>query len=331
MSLKKSSQIKRVSTPRSIVLGLWSLTAAIALASCSQPATQITTLEVGETPAPQPSDTAQANLVRFGVLVIDNAVSVRQRYAPLLAYLSEATGHPFELVLLTQESQFSSVAAKKIDFVATNSLAAVQLQRLYGAEFLATHSRPQTGTQFSGSIIVREDSNIQTLKDLRGRRVACVNFQTAAAGCVFQIQHLLNEGIDPFTDFEQFIENQSQDNIVLAVLNRTLDAGFVRTGQLEKMVSQQLLANDDDIRVLAPVKDDFYYAHTTALYPEWPVAALQHADPALVSQVKTALMEIESQHPALTAAKLDGFVSATDYSAIDRMIERLRLKSWEIK
>lgn len=267
--------------------------------------------------------------IRVGILTIDSALSVHNRYAPLIDYLSKAIERPFELVPLTQESQFMAVEQNEIDFLVNNPLAAVQVQRLYKTEFLVTHSRPRSGTEFSALIIVKSDSDIQTLEDLRGKRVACVDFETAAAGCLFQVYHLRQEDIDPFRDFDTFIENPSQDNIVLAVLNGTLDAGFIRTGQLEKMLRNDLLPNLDDIRVLEPAKDTFVFTHTTALYPEWPIAALSGTDSDLSDAVQSVLLALSDDHSALAAANIEGFVEATDYQSIHDLIEVLQLKSWD--
>ena len=298
--------------------------------ACSEPSAKITTLEPSDeesTAVTRPAPTEET--VKFGVLSIDSAVSVNERYAPLMDYLTETTGHSFELVPVTQVSQFEAVEAKALDFTTNNPLAAVQLQRLYDTQFLATYSRPKTGLEFSALIIVRDDSDIQSLNDLKDKHVACVNFQTAAAGCIFQIQHLLENGIDPFNDFGQFEENKSQDNIVFAVLNGSLDAGFIRTGQLEIMISRGMLDSAEEIRVLDPRDDGFLYEHTTALYPEWPIAALEETNPELVEAVKTALMAIPPEHPALQAAKIEEFVPTADYNSIEVLIENLQLKSWD--
>ncbi len=267
--------------------------------------------------------------VRFGVLAIDSAVSVNERYSPLLNYLSESIGRPFELVTLSQESQFTKVAENNLDFTTNNPLAAMQIQRLHDTNFLVTHSRPNTGPQFSGLIIVAQNSDIKTIENLKNKRGACVDFETAAAGCIFQIYHLQQKGIDPFRDFSSFVENKSQDNIVFAVLNGTIDVGFIRTGQLEKMVDKGLLSGVDEVRILDPAKDGFYYKHTTELYPEWPIAALANTDPELTKAVEQALLNIPPNHPALQALKIDSFIPAVDYSQINQLIEQLKLRSWD--
>ncbi|MCA1995278.1 MAG: phosphate/phosphite/phosphonate ABC transporter substrate-binding protein [Coleofasciculus sp. S288] len=269
--------------------------------------------------------------VQVGILAIDSSVSINKQYDPLLSYLSEVTHRPFELIPLTQNDQFTKVAEGELDFTLNNPLAAVQLRRLYQTKFLTTLSRLKTGTKLGGVIIVRSDSEIKTVEDLRGKKGACVNFKTAAAGCIFQLYHLRQKGIDPFTDFSSFVENKSQDNIVLAVLNGTIDVGFIRTGQLEKMTAEGTLSSMNELRPLEPVNDDFPNLHTTKLYPEWPFAALKNTDPKLAETVKEALLNIPKNHPALAAAKLERFVPATDYTEVEQLIETLKLKSWDAK
>jgi two-component system, LuxR family, sensor histidine kinase TtrS len=304
-------------------------TFAIGLFGCEQGGQEA--IEVQQNPPSETATVEDSDAIKLGILSIDSAVSVNERYSPLVDYLESVTDYDFTLVSLTQETQFSKTAESSIDFISANPLAAVQIRRLYNTEFLVTHSNAKTGTEFSGLIVVDADSEIKSLEDLRGKRGACVNFQTAAAGCVFQVFHLLEKGIDPYKDFASFVENKSQDNIVLGVLNGTLDFGFIRTGQLENMESKNLIESKDELRVLEPMDDDFFYEHTTKLYPEWPVAALTHVDPQTKLAVKQALLDIPPDHPALKAIGINSFVPAVDYAALDELVVTLKLKSWDVE
>ena len=164
--------------------------------------------------------------VKVGVLAIRSAVAANAQYGQVVEYLQEQLGRPFELVPLGQDELFDAVAAGAVHFALSNPLSSVQLQRLYDTTFLATITRAETGSQFGGLIVVRADSQIDSPEDLRGRSVTCVAFQTAAAGCNFQLFHLRRLGIDP-DEFSMFTEIPSQDNIVLSVLHGDVDAGFM--------------------------------------------------------------------------------------------------------
>ena len=118
-----------------------SLLLIFSFTACQKPKANINTPQTN-TPS-QKSDRAIGEPVRIGVLSIDSAVSVNERYRPLLDYLEETIGRPFELVTLSQESQFTQVEAGNLDFTTNNPLAAVQIRRLYDTEFLVTHSRPK--------------------------------------------------------------------------------------------------------------------------------------------------------------------------------------------
>jgi len=288
--------------------------------------------DIDKTPTPVSTIRAQGNnddVVRVGVLVIRSAVATNAQYGPLVSYLEEIVKRPFELVPLDQEAQFTEVAQGNLQFTFNNPLAGEQLRRLYSTELLATLSRANTGTEFSGLIIVRPDSDINTINDLIGKHGACVAFQTAAAGCAFQIFHLQQNGIDPFTDFASFVEVPSQDNIVLGVLNSTFDVGFVRTGQLEKMVAEETILSINELTILDQTEDDFFYPHTTRLYPEWPFAALANTDSELKGDVREALLALTAEDPAMVTANANTFVPMVDYTAIDELIEALQLRSWD--
>ena len=267
--------------------------------------------------------------IKVGVLAIRSASAANEQYGGIIAHLEAELGQTVELVPVTQESQFTLIESGDLDFTLNNPLAAVQIQRLYGTEFLTTLQRKNTGSFFSGLIIVNNESDIETIEDLKNKKGTCVNQQTAAAGCIFQIHHLQQQGIDPYTDFAQFTETPSQDNIVFGVLNQTFDVGFIRTGQLERMVADGSILTTENFRILDQVQDDFYFPHSTALYPEWPFAAHPNTDPALSQAVQEILLNMQADDPAFDGKNISGFVSVEDYSGIDQLIVSLKLKSWD--
>ncbi len=324
---KKNSQWRSL---KIWALSTWVIVIALILSGCGSSETPTITAPTATSTVPSPITGAGAP-VRVGILVNQSVTATNSQYGGLMAYLSEATGRPFKIVPLTAENQLSSVEQKGMEFFFTNPIAAVRAQRLYGVNFLATLSRRNSGTKFSALIIARKDSNFNTIEDMRGKRGGCFSFTTSAAGGAFQIYELLQRGFDPFKDFSSFVELSSQENVVLGVLNGTLDVGFVRTGMVEDMQRAGTLtqADVDAISIVNRVDDDFFYQHSTALYPEWPFAALAGTDADLSEAVKTALLTIPPDHPALESAKLAGFAPAEDYSSIVSVIETLKLPGWD--
>ncbi|MEO1350190.1 MAG: phosphate/phosphite/phosphonate ABC transporter substrate-binding protein [Cyanobacteria bacterium J06635_15] len=320
--------MKTLSTRRfhqiAILMGLFTVL-MVPLASCSS------NNNASDSASPSnATDRGPDDAVQVGVLVIRNIESVREQYDPILDYLSKEIGRPVELVPLAQTTQFLEVAQGTLDFVISNPLASVQMRRLYNTELIITQSQPNTGAQFAGQIIVKSDSDISSIEDLKGKNGACVSLETAAAGCLFQVLHVQQNDVNPFLDFDSLLEIPSQNDIVLNVVNGEIDFGFVRTGQLETMVKSGLIADTSQVRVLEPKQEDgFIYEHTTRLYPTWAVSATSSAPPALVESVQQALLNMPPDSPALEAANLESFVPAADYAAVDQLISELQLRSWD--
>ncbi len=316
-----------------ILLLLFTGIIILLLSACSSTTVEESTPEtavLNPTPTAQSAETT-GNTVRVGILTNRSLSVVNSQWGPLMDYLGNETGDTYVLVPLNFNDLLSQVERKRIDFVFANPLVSTQAQLLYDTELLATLAYADTGSQFGGLIIVQNDSDIETLDDLRGRTVACVDFKTAAGGCTFQIFHLLEEGIDPFVDLAEFTETGSQDNVVFAVLNGTVDAGFIRTGQLEAMVSEGTIMNINEVGILAQAEDDYVYPHTTQLYPEWAFAATNGTDTGLTNAVSTALLNLPDDHPVLETAGVAGFVAPLDYTPIVDMIKALNLPGSEVE
>jgi len=98
---------------------------------------------------------------------------------------------------------------------------------------------------------------------------------------------------------------------------------------LERMVSEGTLLSIDELMIFDQAEDDFFFPHTTRLYPEWPMAALAGTDPELATAVQEALLALTPEHPSMVNAKATGFVSNVDYAPLDELIVQLQLPGWD--
>lgn len=92
----------------------------------------------------------------------------------------------------------------------------------------------------------------------------------------------------------------NQEDIVEGVLSGRWDVGFVRTGQIERMLDDDGEFLDPDLfKVLDPkiyvmdTGDLFPFLHSTPVFPEWPLFAKQDVDRMVSEEVQLALINFE--------------------------------------
>jgi phosphonate transport system substrate-binding protein len=104
-----------------------------------------------------------------------------------------------------------------------NTFNYVLAHEKYGVEVQLVTLRFDLST-YKGQIIVRADSGITSLQDLKGK-VMCWVDPNSTSGYIIPRIMLKANGIDPDTDFAQTIEAGSHNNVVIQVYNGDCDAG----------------------------------------------------------------------------------------------------------
>ena len=250
---------------------------------------------------------AQAE-VTFGVQAPRGNAKALKKWGELGKYLEAQIGEPVKLVPLEPAKSVSAVMAGEAQFMLSNPVLAVVLNKKNGAVPLATMNR-KSGPQFAGVIIAKKGSGIAKSEDLKGKKVMAFKFKKSAAAYVFQVKHLKDKGIDPHKDFKVFKEAKNQDDIVLAVQKGVMDAGFIKVGLMESMAKEGKIKMDE-FTIVDQRSDKLAKVHTTILYPEWTVVATPSVDPATVAKVKTALLKLTASDKASIDGKIVGFVDA---------------------
>jgi phosphate/phosphite/phosphonate ABC transporter binding protein len=233
--------------------------------------------------------------VRVAILPLYSAITLYDRFDPLMRYLTKRTGREFKLVIPRDFEHFFAVIERgEADFSYSNPYIYIQLASRDLLTAFATTVLEESGDIFRGIIITHKDSPIQTIVDLKGRSVMVVSFRSAG-GFLAQKLFLAENGIDVDRDLKLRV-GKRQETVILSVYRKQADAGFVRESALDVLREEIDLGK---IRVLAQ----------TPYIPNWPFAATQHVPPDLVRQVLQGLVELDD--PAtLAAARVKGFIPA---------------------
>ncbi|NLI83298.1 MAG: phosphate/phosphite/phosphonate ABC transporter substrate-binding protein [Deltaproteobacteria bacterium] len=253
----------------------------------------------------------------IAVLANRGLTVAEKEWNPTAEYLSAQVGHSFSVVPMDDTALYNSVKNGKVDFFYTNSAMYVELSKLHNARAIATlinRHKDNPLEEWGSAIIVKRESPVKTLADFRGKDFICRGL-TAFGGWLMAKRSFIESGLDPEREFKSLRSTPTHDNVVYAVYNGAADGGSVRTGTLEKMAADGKI-KIEDFRVIQQVQDGFPLAHSTKLYPEYPMAACSHVPDSLADAVAEALTALSPSQPAAAAAKITGWKKPADYSPV---------------
>lgn len=295
-----------------------------------QPGTTPATPPVATLPTANTSDTGQ---FRIGVLAFDGKEEALSLWETTAWELEQRIdGTDFVIVPLLHKELEQAVTQQQVDFIITNPGHYVLMEHQYGVSRIATlkpNFNRQTYTRFGAVIFTRSDSELYSLNDLEGKVLGAVS-PNAFGGYQLALHELQTAQID-VDEITMDWRGIPQTEIVQGVMQGELDAGTVRTGVLEQLAAQNRL-NFEDIRVLTPrTNPTFPLLHSTALYPEWPFAAMAHTDRQLTESVAKALLIMPEFPISLQPQSYGSWTIPLDYSEIHKLFQALKLGPYHPK
>ncbi|MFA6144960.1 MAG: PhnD/SsuA/transferrin family substrate-binding protein [Sulfurimonas sp.] len=272
--------------------------------------------------------------VVIGVLAFRSKADTLREWEPLAQYLDkQIPSHTFEIRPFTYKEFNDAAARRELDFAFTNPEHYVYFSVKYNATRIATLIRANVGgnelKEFGGVIIARSDRNdITTLEDLKDKNIAAVD-KLSLGGYLAQSTLLLSHGIDVKTDASVSFTDMPHDKVVYVVESGSADAGFIRTGVLEKMAKEGKI-NRSDFKIIHPQEiKNFPQACSTPLFPEWPFVAFKETDPLLANQVAVVLLSLPRGSKIPKRAGYYGWTIPLAYEGIRQLMENLRVAPFD--
>jgi phosphonate transport system substrate-binding protein len=216
-----------------------------------------------------PAESAGKPTVRFGVIPRFNPHVTYEYYQPLIDYLSRNTPYRFELRLGRNYLETIEDLRKGTTDVSYLGGATYAIARhRFGARALVKPRNAEGGTTYRCFIIVRKDSSIRTIRDLRGKSVA-FGARRATTGSLIPSYMLFGSGVTP--NRLKVVKNlHNHEEVAKAVLKGVYDAGAVKDVVAWKYEAQGL-------RIIAGSEE----------LPNAPIAA----GPSLPKDAETAIVK----------------------------------------
>jgi len=220
---------------------------------------------------------------------------VSARFTPLAELLARALGRPVTVrVGRNYAEHIEAVGTDSVDLAYLGPASYVKIVSRYGSKPLLARQVIGGDPLLHGEIIVRQDSALRSLQELRGKRFAFGDAE-ATTGAVVPAAMLRAAGV-PLSALAQTAFLKSHRNVALAVLAGDFDAGAIREDAfleyaprgLRALAHQPAVANDlfvASARLPAPQVDAL--RRTLLALPQSSPgrAAMAAIDPAMTALV----------------------------------------------
>ena len=248
---------------------------------------------------------AQPPEMKFGSVAMDVPVVMHKRLTPLTQYLSQQLDRPVSLKLAKDmPGAIRDVASAQVELAYLTPVAYIRAHETGGSQIIVK-TKTNDKASFQLMIVVREDSPIQTVADLKGKSFA---FGDKAA--LLQRAVVVGAGV-PMDKLGSYQFLGHYDNIVRSVLYGEFDAGILKDTSAYKWQGK-------GIRII----------HSSPALPPYNIAASRNVDESLLIKLKQAFLQLDSNKPdhreviKALDKKYNGFVDATDsdYDVVRQLI-----------
>lgn len=255
----------------------------------------------------------------IGLIPSEDAQAMVESSRQVIDSLQEQLGMPVKpFVASDYNGVIEALRAKKLDVAYLGPFSYVLASSVANVEAFAVAVTKKTGqSAYKSQILVRADSGITSLEQLKGKTFAFVD-PSSASGHLFPKAGLLQAGKETDKYFSRVIFSGSHDASILAVANKKVDAAAVADRIFNSAVSKGHV-KAGDLRVVWSSRD----------IPESPMVWRKDLDPALKAKIAKALSNMHDI-PWGDQGMLNGFQLTQD-TAYDVVRDTARVLNLDLK
>ncbi|MEE8409455.1 MAG: phosphate/phosphite/phosphonate ABC transporter substrate-binding protein [Myxococcota bacterium] len=231
--------------------------------------------------------------------------TLKREFEPLIRHIGKELGIPTEVRRAESYADVSRLLKTyQIHFAVLSPFAYVQAKRQNpGLILLATQIADGSST-YAGYIVARDDSGINAISDLKGKRFLYVD-RNSASGYLYPIVYLRSLGHDPERFFSSLEFAGNHTAVIKSVLGRRADGGAVSS-----VVYRMALIEEPEGKHLAILAK-------TGRIPHDAYCASPRLDQRMVNHLRSILLNLstrteEGRHVLRGLTSINGFVAVGD-------------------
>jgi len=258
--------------------------------------------------------------LKIGLIPEQNVFKQMERYELLAEYLSESVGARVTLKILPRYGNIvENFRSANLDGAFFGSFTYALAHKRLGVRVVARPVGLDGTSTYHGLILVRKDSAIRTIEDMKGKRFVFVDRATTA-GYLLPLDFFYEHGIENHLDYlgETYFSGTHEDAI-LDVLNSRADIGAAKNTVFERIAREN-----------ERVASELLVLARSPNVPENGLALRPEMDVGLQERLKQALLAVHSDPAGQSALQSLGavsFVETTDedYDPVYRYAEQIGL------
>ena len=252
-------------------------------------------------------ETSKLNQLRIGRIAYTSPDSILINHHRMVQYLGNLLEVPAEMKLFrSYEEIFRQIQNGNLELAWVGTAFYGGIDNVFATPLVAPLWYGKKS--YRGQFLVRSDSEIKTIQELVGTKVAFVA-KSSSSGFFFP-RLLLRENQIQLNDLHEYAFLEKHDAVVYAVLTKQFDAGATYQGILEL---SRFRKQKDRFRILAETLD----------IPNEPILVSNRFPGTVVSRIRDAFLGARKAGVLDSISNLEGFyeVSESTYQHVRDLVE----------